>query len=912
MSMFKKRPTNQYNLDVKTYSVDAPKIIKPKRFSKLKKILASSLIMVFATMGVSSAVIIPAQADTNGWCIIDAGNNEWVGYMGGLFSSQLEPAKSQKSIFYTDTANKAPYKYPTMRDRYGEAIQFVTWISAFRTNDGVTKGDGAKLYKGVEAAAQWAYDDRVTKSESRDGAWNRGTEYEPLGSGDPIRISESNDNGFVDLNCMGTTVSRMSQDILPNFLFQMAKGVSNVTTFLYVSASSGSNITNVTGLNTTSTSTTFEGTLERKTQTEDEKTWAQKFGEKITEVLTGKNAAGQPTGTKGIYDTLYLGFLMPVILIGTVVVLVNAIRARAVKAVTGLVWMVIAIISGNLLLNRPMLIPDVVDGLVGTISSEVNSAIISTGAGNPGCDIPDEGNKTYALKQKREAKELECYIWYYTIYIPWVQGQFGVTNYDQATTQTDPANGSILFYDKYGILSSQGKINIGYASDANLNLTTHLGWPTYLLEYLEKPQAANVALTMNQAIKNDVGVSTSGGAKIFDGGDKIGAATLSLAVSLAAGIFVSVNSVLIIGYQIAMLMLLIAAPVFLLIGIIPSQLGRGIALRWAELVVGIAVKRMIIVILMALFIKMFLIVAGINGIGVGLQAIIFAILAFIGLTKRNEIMELFTGNINFGGNKNFGTKGVENIGSNLGTVASGLAMTGGARAIRGVAGGTSRAVKATGRGAANKITRNGNKKPITSNSNQGTPTTGLGGKTPNKRNKKVLSDKNANTPLAQKPIRAEKKLATSYERQRNKLANMDSAGRERELNRILGKSGRNAASRAIADDFTSGKLDLTPKAKKTISNKLESGVSKMKGAWGTVKDSPRLAGQSLTEGADKAVKTTRRYATKSKDFAVDNAKYVKNSTINTAKHIGKEAKEAGRVLKNIKSIDSSYKPKGKK
>lgn len=696
--MFTRKPKSQYHLDIKTYSIDAPKIVKTKK-TPLRKALASILAVLFLGTTLVAGATIPAQATNyHHTCFLDASDDNWfMSHMGGMMTSMINPSKADQSKFFGQasvnsltTAEKEAQ--PTMRDKYGEQIRFVSWVPALRDSGDDVTTDTTKIsvWNGIKNDSSWSETTDRNKFDLGTGTWVATKDS-------PIRAGEETDRGFADFKCISTQAGKEWVDVAPNFFFQIAKGVSNITTFLYVNASTGSNISDVVGLNTASIASSPDQVLEHDAT--QNQSWAYNFGSAIQGVLTGTNRDGTPTGQNGLYSDLYLNFLLPIVLIGTIVILLNAIRARAIKAFSGIVWMIVAIISGMLLLQRPMMIPEIVDGLVGTISSEVNRAIIGK-TDLKACDIPD-GSATgdYTSKTKREAKEMECYIWYYTIYIPWAEGQFGVQSYDKAISHTD----SVFYYQKNADVLDVA-IPIGYQTVNPLN--DKMGWPLYQLEYMERPAGANVAIAQSQAIVNGVGNATNGGkSQWFSGGDRIGASLLALAVSLSAGIFISVNSALIIGYQIAMLLLLMVAPVFLLIGAIPSQMGKGIGLRWAELIVGLTVKRMVIVLLMAVFIKMFIIVASIENIGVGFQIIIFTVLSVLGITKRNEIMDLFTGNINFGGNKSISTSGVENLGTNAGKIAVGGmiagAAIGGKLARKGAVSTVKNTAGAAGRGVRN-------------------------------------------------------------------------------------------------------------------------------------------------------------------------------------------------------------------
>lgn len=870
MRMFTKKTKPQYHLDIKTYSIDEPKILKPKK-NLLQKTASTVLATLLLGITLTSAVVAPAVANP---CFMDASDNEgWVGSMGGMLTTMVDPASNNKTKFFgqastsslTDAEKQAK---PTMRDKYGDTISFVSWYPAIRDEGSGTKP--ADLWAGIYKSATWADEDRTKL-----GFGTYKTE-----PSSPIREGEVKDHGPLGLTCFQATTDKAWTDVAPNFFFQIAKGINNITTFLYVNASTGSNISDVVGLNNASVATSPDQILERDST--QNTSWAYNFGSSIQEVLTGTSRDGTPTGTQGLYNDLYLNFLLPIILIGTVVILFNAIRSRAIKALSGIVWMIVAVISGILLLQRPMMIPEVVDGLVGTVSSEVNRAIIGTQTTNKACDIPDNlATGEWASPTKRQAKEMECYIWYYTIYVPWAEGQFGVQNYDKAANNYN----SVFYYETAGnpvLEGESGNIPIGYQT---INAySDKLGWPLYMLEYMERPQGANVAIAQSQAIENNIGVTANGGpSQFFSGGDRIGSSLLALAVSLSAGIFISTNSALIIGYQIAMLLLLMVAPVFLLIGAIPSQMGKGIGLRWAELVVGIAVKRMVIVILMAVFIKMFIIVAGIDNVGVGFQIIIFSVLSFLGITKRKEIMDMFTGNINFGGNKSFGTSGVENIGNNLGRIAVGGAIAGAAAGGRLARKGAGNAVKASAGASARGIKNASYNQKVKSEQRK------LFGMENDEQRQAYLEKKNKKRIQQDK---ADTAMGRRYDSTNGSNSSINEQGRRKLRN------ARTAAKATVYDQFKNGEIDF---------NDSRNRPPKMKEvAWQKIKKAPA----KVSESTNRTIDAAKTLPTIVQQSAFETKEDIKDLASKTAKVLSKDKTQRNRevYLPKRPKLDKPKKP----
>src|SRR5699024_4601421 len=105
-----------------------------------------------------------------------------------------------------------------------------------------------------------------------------------------------------------------------------------------------------------------------------------------------------------------------------------------------------------------------------------------------------------------------------------------------------------------------------------------------------------------------------------DQGSRLGVATLALFASVFAGGLVLAGSVALIILKIAFLLLFLLAPIFLLIGIHPGY-GRMVILRWTELILGLLLKQIFIVLLIALVVMCYGMVMSTN-LGWGLQMIL--------------------------------------------------------------------------------------------------------------------------------------------------------------------------------------------------------------------------------------------------------------------------------------------------
>src|SRR5699024_4494576 len=127
---------------------------------------------------------------------------------------------------------------------------------------------------------------------------------------------------------------------------------------------------------------------------------------------------------------------------------------------------------------------------------------------------------------------------------------------------------------------------------------------------------------------------------VVDRGSRLGVATLSLFASVFAGGLILAGSVALIVLKIAFLLLFLLAPIFLLIGIHPGY-GRMVLLRWAELILGLLLKQIFIVLLIALLVMCYGMVMS-TSLGWGLQMILLALFTLALFIYRKLFAHLFS------------------------------------------------------------------------------------------------------------------------------------------------------------------------------------------------------------------------------------------------------------------------------
>lgn len=407
-----------------------------------------------------------------------------------------------------------------------------------------------------------------------------------------------------------------------------------------------------------------------------------------------KVVVGDPaTGTRGLKDVLFLDFLTPIILLAAIgLIWQGIIKRSSIQAAQSALWMVGAAIAGLLFLTAPLQIVKIIDNTVVAVTSGITDITLAGDETSDFCELPN-GAEDKAVRQ------IKCSIWYTTIYAPWVKGQFGVEQSNVADSEwmfTDPALGPNSFYatdeprgDGWTEEALSGTQRGDNARGVFANFNPRLGteptpassknWAYYQM-HTQANREPGEGLNYSEIAYNQLVVNNNPIWKNADGA--IGGAFLTLIASIGPVAVVGSISFTLIAYQITMLILIALSPLFLLVGVAPGW-GRRIAMRWLEIIVGLLVKRIILTIFLVLFLKIYGIVlqAPIDGF---FQTILVIVLSFAALVQRVKILEIFTGVINFGGDKRFGedesvTRAMRNTGAAVTSKANQL----GGRAAKG-------------------------------------------------------------------------------------------------------------------------------------------------------------------------------------------------------------------------------------
>ena len=273
---------------------------------------------------------------------------------------------------------------------------------------------------------------------------------------------------------------------------------------------------------------------------------------------------------------VYFPFVAPMVIIGAIwLAWQGLVRKRATRTFEGTIWMVIAIAAATWLIGRPTDFTNVGTTVSNGVTSVLNTAFSNLPATKASNCLPvgntDQQSVTanYSFTSgsglvDNNANEL----WTVLVCKPWLDGELGTTQY--ATGPGQPQT----VVNQYGrsLLWAQ-------AVAANENATS------------------GALVTAKQDTYNGIGAqlqqTNPAVYSLFQGDQwttrlEIGFEALFAAV--AAGLLVLLIALTLIILKLGFLLLLVAGPFFLIVGIHPG-FGRVVAIRWFEMLVGVLMKQ---------------------------------------------------------------------------------------------------------------------------------------------------------------------------------------------------------------------------------------------------------------------------------------------------------------------------------
>jgi hypothetical protein len=295
-------------------------------------------------------------------------------------------------------------------------------------------------------------------------------------------------------------------------------------------------------------------------------------------------------------NAIYFPFLAPVVIIAAIwLAWQGLVRKRATRTFEGTIWMVIACAAAIWLIGRPADFTNVGTTVSDGVTSVLNTAFSKLPA-TPGSNcLPVEKGDNQSVTANysftsgnglvdQNANEL----WTVLVCKPWLDGELGTTQYAQPGTPAAQTN----------IVNLYGR-QLLFAQAVATN---------------EQPSTALVTFKQNtyNGIAQQLQQTNPSVYSLFQGDQwttrlEIGFEALFAAV--AAGLLVLLIALTLIMLKLGFLLLLVAGPFFLIIGIHPG-FGRVIAIRWFEMLVGVLMKQIAVALTLSVLLYCYSLIMG--------------------------------------------------------------------------------------------------------------------------------------------------------------------------------------------------------------------------------------------------------------------------------------------------------------
>ncbi|MFC0037883.1 type IV secretion system protein [Actinomadura rayongensis] len=290
------------------------------------------------------------------------------------------------------------------------------------------------------------------------------------------------------------------------------------------------------------------------------------------------------------------------------------VRRRASKVVEGVVWMVAAMVALIWLVARPADFTTLGTKVSEATSAAFNAALPQSSTKGGTCvptpdGKPDPSTSANTDPTTRNANGL----WVALVCKPWLMGEFGTTDPNAAIVK-DNAD-KLLWSQAVDLPETYGgqKVDLAKKADAYKDVTKNI-----------KDQHA-------------------GAYPLFQGKNwtsRLAVAFGALFAALVAGLLILVIAIALIVVKISFLLLLVAGPIFLGIGIQPG-IGRVIAMRWLELLLSMLLKQAALIGVLALLLWAYGLILG-ETLPWGLQILLIALVTFAAFVYRKPFQHLFS------------------------------------------------------------------------------------------------------------------------------------------------------------------------------------------------------------------------------------------------------------------------------
>ncbi|HLI57660.1 MAG TPA: type IV secretion system protein [Actinomycetota bacterium] len=309
---------------------------------------------------------------------------------------------------------------------------------------------------------------------------------------------------------------------------------------------------------------------------------------------------------------LYNPFVIPMIVIAAAWMAWHGLaRRRGTMAMEGAVWVVAALAGAGWFMGHPQ---SIVNGANDLSTSLSRSVLAGVGHVDPHAALPDNAgaSPTYSGDPANaELRSAADAYWATFVYYPWLVAEFGSIRAGE-----DHDRGA-------QVLSSKS------ANEHNLNTAPErAAWANHdaagliSLKNQEYDSVRDRLYNADDKLDDEAHQAFNG----HRAGNRLGMAVVALvAISLASVVMLLMAGGVLMA-SIALLMLVLLAPIFLLLGIHPTT-GRRMLLKWVELCVGVLIKRVAYATFLAVILTMTVIILA-SALRIGW---IIAVLLVVGL-----------------------------------------------------------------------------------------------------------------------------------------------------------------------------------------------------------------------------------------------------------------------------------------
>ncbi|WP_243772641.1 type IV secretion system protein [Actinomadura barringtoniae] len=290
------------------------------------------------------------------------------------------------------------------------------------------------------------------------------------------------------------------------------------------------------------------------------------------------------------------------------------VRKRASKVTEGVIWMVAAMVALIWLVARPADFTTLGTKVSAATSAAFNAALPQSDTKGGTCIPAPQGQPDPLKSPNVDATTRNANgLWVALVCKPWLMGEFGTTD-PNAQVVKDNAD-KLLWSQAVDLPETYGgqKVDLGKKADAY------------------------------KAVSKDIKDNHGGTYAVFQGKNwtsRLAVAFGGLFAALVAGLLILVIAIALIVVKIAFLLLLVAGPIFLGIGIHPG-IGRVIAIRWLELLLSMLLKQAALIGVLSLLLWAYGLILG-ETLPWGLQILLIALVTFAAFIYRKPFQHLFS------------------------------------------------------------------------------------------------------------------------------------------------------------------------------------------------------------------------------------------------------------------------------